>query len=163
MSIMWHHLQLCHSVLKNDVSWWPLKLIHRNNDSSNVTTQTLGMHPVVCDASNQPTSGSDRHQSALDSVSPSMTAHIRDSQYHPQCATCSTFHLKVPLPSICSHGAHLGDFLRSQGCSLIVTFCGFCLGETYLVCLCWPKDVIDIFSQNIVPCNNRHGHNFPAT
>lgn len=97
------------------VSWWPMKSIHSKwLFQGAVTAQTLGLHPVVCDASNQPTSGSDRHQSATDFISPSMTAHIRDGRYHPQGAICSTFHLKMPLPSLCLLGVHLVDFRRSR-------------------------------------------------
>lgn len=97
------------------VSWWPMKSIHSKwLFQGAVTAQTLGLHPVVCDASNQPTSGSDRHQSATDFISPSMTAHIRDGRYHPQDAICSTFHLKMPLPSLCLLGVHLVDFRRSR-------------------------------------------------
>lgn len=139
MSMMWHILLLC-PYLQNDISWWPVKSIHSYSDSSTVTTETLSLCPVVCDASNQPTSGLDRHQSAMVSISPSMTAHIRDGRYHPQGAICSTFHVKVPLPSICSLGAHLGNFVRSLGCSLNVTFCGFGVGE-YSCYFCRAKDV----------------------
>lgn len=57
----------------------------------------------------------------MDFVSHSMTAYIRDGWYHPQCAICSTFHVKVPLPSISALGVHLRDFLMSQGCSSIAT------------------------------------------
>ncbi|KAK5849609.1 hypothetical protein PBY51_013930 [Eleginops maclovinus] len=82
-------------------------------------TNTRARVLLVCDASNQPTSGSERHQSAVDSVSRSMKAHIRDSRRHPPCAICSAFHLKVPLPSIRSPAAHLGTLLDLQ-CDCVV-------------------------------------------
>lgn len=103
--------QRCHSDPWNDVSIRPPLSSHSNNDCStmtkapNLATQTTGPTPAAGDAGNQPTSGSDRHQSAMDPISLSMTAHIRAGQHHPPTATCSKFNLKAGLPSICTLGA----------------------------------------------------------
>lgn len=104
---------------------------------------------MAWDASNQPTSGLDRHQSTKTLVSPSMAAHIRDGRYHPQGAICSAFHFKVPLPSLCSLVAHLRDFLMGRGCSWIVTFCGFGVGGDIFVLFMLPWRIISSLHTNL--------------
>lgn len=145
MLVTWGRLQLCHSILQNDASRWPLKSLHCNNESATALSshkhQAPTLYPVVCDASNQPTSGSDRHQSAMVSITRSMNAHIRDGRYHPQGAICSTFHLKVPLPSICMLGAHFGEFLRSRRCGLDCKVRSLRHVGAFLWHLLWPEDV----------------------
>lgn len=110
-SLLWRRLQPCCllfcSLMFPDDHWSQSAVAIFSHLA--VCTQTLRQRPAVCDASNQPTSGLDKHQSATDSVSPSMAARVRVGRHHPQGAICTAFHPKAPLVSSCSLCGHDGN------------------------------------------------------